>query len=129
MKVKFLNDFSKISRSLFSSYSSRSDEVTNLINCAGYRGDSYKVKTEDGYILTLHRIRSNKREKMRGTAFLMHGLFRNSAEFLATGPNIALPYLLADNGFDIYLGNSRGSKYCQEHEKFSAKSSEFWDFS
>lgn len=133
MKVKILNHFNKFSnlslRSLFLRTSSKSDEVTNLINGVGYRGDAYKVKTEDGYLLTLHRVRSKKREDFKGTAFLMHGLFRNSADFLATGPSIALPYLLADNGYDIFIGNSRGSKYCQEHEKFSIKSSEFWNFS
>lgn len=133
MKVKFLKSLNKISissaRSLFSRSSNKNDEVTNLINNSGYRGDAYKVKTEDGYVLTLHRVRSSKRENFKGTAFLMHGLFRNSADFLATGPNVALPYLLADHGFDIFIGNSRGSKYCNEHEKFSNKSSEFWNFS
>lgn len=133
MKVKFLNNLSKIStlsvRSIFSRSLSNNDEVTNLINGAGYQGNSYRVKTEDGYILTVHRVRPKKRENFKGTAFLMHGLFRNSADFLAVGPSFALPYLLADHGFDVFLGNSRGSKYCKEHEKFSYRSSEFWNFS
>jgi predicted esterase len=133
MKVKFLKNFNSNSissaRSFFSRSSDKNDEVTNLINGAGYRGDAFKVKTEDGYVLTLHRVRSKKREDFKGTAFLMHGLFRNSADFLATGPSVALPYLLADNGYDIFIGNSRGSKYCNEHEKFSSRSSEFWNFS
>lgn len=133
MKVKLFKNLSKITnlsaRNLFSKSASKSDEVTNLIFGAGYDGSAYKVKTDDGYVLTVHRVRSNKRENFKGTAFLMHGLFRNSADFLATGPNVALPYLLADNGFDIFIGNARGSKFCKEHEKFSHRSSEFWNFS
>lgn len=132
MKIKFLcvnkQTFCTV-RELFSSKSINNDEVTKLINNVGYQGEAHKVKTQDGYFLTVHRVRSRENEKTKGTAFLMHGLFRNSADFLATGPKIALPYLLADSGFDVFIGNSRGSKFSTEHDNHSYNSSEFWNFS
>lgn len=133
MKIKFLcvnkQTFCTV-RSLFSRRSVINDEVTKLISDVGYKGEAHKVKTQDGYFLTVHRIRSKENEmKTKGTAFLMHGLFRNSADFLATGPKIALPYLLADSGWDVFIGNARGSKFSTEHVKYSYKSSKFWNFS
>lgn len=105
------------------------DEVVNTVKSNGYRGEVHKVKTEDGYVLKIHRVLSVSKPAYKGTAFLMHGLFRNSADFLATGPNIALAYYLADNGFDVWLGNARGTKFCNEHEKHSQASKKFWQFS
>jgi pimeloyl-ACP methyl ester carboxylesterase len=133
MKVNFLlpNKLRSFigTRSLFSSVIKKSDEVTKLIRHNGYKGEVQHVKTDDGYILAVHRIRPNKKKEFMGTAFLMHGLFRNSADFLATGSKTALPYLLSDRGFDVYLGNARGSKYSTTHTNFSYQSKEFWNFS
>lgn len=105
------------------------DEVISKVRSAGYRGESHKIKTEDGYVLTVHRVLPPKRSLSNGSAFLMHGLFRNSLDFLATGPNIALPYYLADNGYDVWLGNARGTKFSQDHVKHSVDAKEFWQFS
>ncbi|RUS20035.1 Alpha/Beta hydrolase protein [Endogone sp. FLAS-F59071] len=40
-----------------------------------------------------------------------------------------LPFLLADLGYDVWLGNSRGNKYSQRHVKRSAQEQRFWEFS
>lgn len=105
------------------------DEIPQKLKAAGYRGESHKVETEDGYVLNLHRVLPQKHSQLRGSAFLMHGLFRNSSDFLATGPNIALAYYLADHGFDVWLGNARGTKYSREHVHHPYDSKEFWKFS
>lgn len=127
---KFLNTHQSLNYSFFWNFFRKSDEVTSLIKNAGYKGESHEVKTKDGYFLTVHRIPPNRSVEPRGTVFLMHGLFRNSADYIATGPKIALPYLLADHGYDCYLGNARGSKYCpQKHETLTFVSKDFWNFS
>lgn len=38
-------------------------------------------------------------------------------------------YLLANYGFDCWLGNSRGSDYGLKHKTLSSQSKEFWNFS
>jgi len=115
-----------VSRTKFSLYV---DEFSHVVNVAGYRSESHRVKTEDGYILKVHRLPPSKHSVQRGSVFLMHGLYRNSADFLASGPNNCLTYYLADNGYDVWLGNARGTKYCTEHETLSYDSDNFWKFS
>lgn len=105
------------------------DEVSNAVKNAGYRGEVHKVKTVDGYALKVHRILPAKQSVHKGTAFLMHGLFRNSSDFIATGPKIALAYYLADHGYDVWMGNARGTTFSREHEKHPSKSKQFWKFS
>lgn len=76
------------------------DNILKLIKDAGYMGEAHRVVTEDGYILKVHRVLP-KRESTSKPVFLMHGILATAADFLITGPNIALAYLLADNGYDV----------------------------
>lgn len=113
----------------FRSFRHAVDEVSHAVKNAGYRAESHKVKTEDGFILKVHRVLPKKNSIERGSAFLMHGLFRNSSDFLASGPKIALAYYLADHGYDVWLGNARGTKFSNEHEKYHKHAKEFYQFS
>lgn len=105
------------------------DEFSHALKTAGYRGEGHHVKTEDGYILQVHRVLPKKHSVHKGSAFLMHGLFRSSSDFLATGPKIALAYYLSDHGYDVWLGNARGTKYSSQHETYESNSKDFWKFS
>lgn len=84
----------------------RSDNILDLISGAGYVGEAHRVITDDGYLLKVHRVLANPVETrtLRKPAFLMHGILATAADFLVTGPDIALAYLLADNGFDVWIG-------------------------
>lgn len=104
------------------------DAVTERIKSAGYQGECHETKTDDGYILKIHRILPKQNCDIKGSAFLMHGLFRNATDFLSSGPKTALAYYLADNGYDVWMGNSRGTRYTT-HEYLSPESADFWNFS
>lgn len=41
----------------------------------------------------------------------------------------ALAYLLSDNGYDIWLGNTRGNDHSHDHKTLSSTSKEYWNFS
>jgi hypothetical protein len=43
--------------------------------------------------------------------------------------NIITAYVLADAGYDVWLGNSRGNSYGVKHVNMTAANPKFWDFS
>lgn len=105
------------------------DDVLEFIAKAGYKGEAYEVETEDGYLLKVHRILPNLMTASKPPVFLMHGIFATSADFVVTGPKIALGYLLADRGYEVWMGNARGGKHSEKHRKLSVTSKNFWRFS
>lgn len=48
---------------------------------------------------------------------------------MVTGPNASLALLLADLGFDVWLGNCRGNTYSKRNTRFSKDDARFWDYS
>lgn len=102
----------------------------------GYSAEAHTVKTEDGYLLTMHRIPcgrlgcQSKGGRGRGQpVFLQHGLLSSSADWVISGPGKALAYILADAGYDVWLGNARGNTYSRRHVSMSNDNSKYWDFS
>ncbi|XP_059061820.1 lipase member K-like [Achroia grisella] len=97
---------------------------TELANAYGHQSEEYNVTTEDGYILTLFHIPGTGRPYL-----LMHGLAAN-ADCFALRKNNSLAFTLADKGYDVWIGNTRGNDYSFGHVKYDAKvDEEYWDFS
>lgn len=103
-----------------------------ICNIHGFKSESHLVKTEDGFQLTLHRInpRENGFEPNGQCVYFQHGLLMTSdvwCVMLKTDDN--LPFKLCQLGYDVYLGNNRGNKYSNKHNRFSPSENKFWDFS
>ncbi|GLH01221.1 Lipase 3 [Gryllus bimaculatus] len=66
----------------------------------------------------------------RPVIFLQHGLLGSSYDWIVAGPDKGLAYLLADAGYDVWMGNARGNTYSRAHVYLPTEpSSPFWDFS
>ena len=90
----------------------------------GYPVEKHDVRTEDGYVLRMFRIPST------GPAvFLMHGLLGSADDYVIAGPGSGLAYLLADQGYDVWMGNARGCKHSRRHVRLKPSDAQFWDFS
>ncbi|XP_055545695.1 lipase 1-like [Wyeomyia smithii] len=104
--------------------------VPQLIHKYGYRMENHVVITEDGYILTMFRIfQKHSSEKPKLPVLIVHGLFGSSADFVISGPNNSLAYLLADDGYEVWLANVRGTRYSRNHTSIMVETKEYWDFS
>jgi len=93
------------------------------------------VTTDDGYILGVFRIPSGRHESAeinsqqpKRAVFLQHGLLDSSWTWVANFPDESLGFILADNGYDVWFGNSRGSYYSVAHVTYPVTSAQFWDF-
>ncbi|KAH8314238.1 hypothetical protein KR074_004602, partial [Drosophila pseudoananassae] len=104
----------------------------DTISSHNFPGEKHQVVTTDGYILTLFRIPYSStlhNEKLpKKIVFLQHGILGSSDSWLLTGPQYALPYVLSNSGYDVWLGNSRGNLYGRRHKNLSPEKEKFWQF-
>ncbi|KFB37048.1 AGAP011718-PA-like protein [Anopheles sinensis] len=127
------------------------DLVIELVEAAEYPIEKHVLTTPDGYILKLHRIpdplqfedtttptasdqdsellRFGPKNRFRGAVLLVPGLFSTAADFVVTGPENGLAFVLADAGYDVWMANVRGSRFARKNVRLNVAQSEFWDFS
>jgi gastric triacylglycerol lipase len=98
---------------------------------ARYPLESYRVKTDDGFMLRLYRMQAKDSQISNGkkVALLQHGIFDSADNFVINGEQNSLAFVLANKGYDVWVSNSRGNKYSRAHAWLNPKSKEFWDYS
>ncbi|CAM0950630.1 unnamed protein product [Alopecurus aequalis] len=90
------------------------------------------VQTSDGFLLSLQHIPHGKNGVADSTGppvFLQHGLFQGGDTWFINSPEQSLGYILADNGFDVWIGNVRGTRWSKGHSTLTVHDKLFWDWS
>ena len=128
-----------------------------MIAKMGYPSETHEIITQDGYILNMHRIPFGKQSPLedgvkKPAIYLQHGLLCSSADWVMWTEEKSLGvlnsellcynrmhsfdisgYVLADAGFDVWIGNYRGNSYSRNHETldpdFPLINNPFWEFS
>jgi len=119
-----------------------------IIRSRGFKCEEHHTTTPDGFVLGLHRIpfgldsidgaeensiddkTPNQRAEIRPAVLILHGFMQSSEAFVCRkDPHNSLPMVLANAGFDVWLGNNRGNKYSYKHIRHSPQDEEFWNWS
>eukprot|EP00058_Branchiostoma_floridae_P024848 XP_002610338.1 hypothetical protein BRAFLDRAFT_72470 [Branchiostoma floridae] len=107
--------------------------ATQLITSKGYPCEDHYVTTDDGFILNMQRIPhglgNGNNTAPRPIVFLQHGLLGSSTQWIENLVNESLGFILADAGFEVWLGNIRGNTYSRRHVKLKPSQEQFWAWS
>ncbi|KAJ3014554.1 cholesterol esterase [Thoreauomyces humboldtii] len=119
-------------------------DTKSIIEFWQYPCESHTVETRDGYLLNLDRIPNPQHGFTAYTAptpykrppvIIWHGLCINSAAFVCSpgGTDANLALYLAQQGFDVWLANSRGSFLSRKHAHWPSADeimfhSRYWNY-
>jgi len=101
--------------------------ATDLIVGQGYPAELHRAWTADAFELSIHRI-PPKNVGSRAV-LMMHGVFVNAGSWVANLPFNDLAFMLHDAGWDVWMGNFRGTVYSTFNTNYTQKQREYWDFS
>ncbi|XP_070608375.1 lipase member M-like [Erythrolamprus reginae] len=99
--------------------------ICERIRYWGYCCEEYEILTEDGYYLNVNRILGGNKSAI----LLMHGLDMEGSVWISNLPHQSLGFILADAGYDVWIGNSRGNFWSRRHKHLLVNETEFWNFS
>ena len=102
-----------------------------IVENNGYSYESHTVTTEDGYILSLHRIPGKVGEAAtnRYPVLLVHGNLDSADDWVANSEKLAPSFAISRAGYDVWAINSRGNYYSQKHTKYNIFDFAYWQFS
>ncbi|GAB4838823.1 sphingosine N-acyltransferase subunit lip1 [Ancistrocladus abbreviatus] len=66
---------------------------------------------------------------LRPPVLLKHGLFMGGDAWFLNSNEESLGFILADPGFDVWVGNVQGTRWSHRHVSLSEKDKDYWDWS
>lgn len=58
-----------------------------------------------------------------------HGLLGSAGQFISCRKGKSAAFYFAEQGYDIWLGNARGTYFAQNHTVYNASDARYWQFS
>ena len=100
----------------------------------GYTWEPMEVTTEDGYILTLFHVTGNADGEFTPTqppVLIMHGGGDDGSSWIGNEYYVGKPMhlQLADAGYDVFIGNQRGTRYSLGHKTLTYDDPVYWAWS
>ena len=106
--------------------------MEEICNENGFISENYTVTTSDDYILSLYRIpgmlNENETNLTKPVVFMMHALDSDMMEWVVNDAEDANAFILSREGYDVWMGNNRGSKYSIKHKTLTKEDKAYWDY-
>jgi len=106
---------------------------TQIVGGLGYPVETHHITTTDGYINTYFRIQAKNTKIKPGlpVIYCQHGLLDSSDSWIMNDEALAPGLILANAGYDVWIGNIRGNRYSLGHTIYNSSDfrSPYWDFS
>jgi pimeloyl-ACP methyl ester carboxylesterase len=108
--------------------------ITELIKAKGYPEEDHHAITPDGFILSIQRITGSRftegsPNSNKPVVLLQHGLLDNAISWVILETSESLGFILADQGYDVWLSNVRGNTYSSKHVSLKPNQDAFWAWS
>jgi lysosomal acid lipase/cholesteryl ester hydrolase len=103
-----------------------------LCQVSGISLETHRTITPDGFEIILHRCSLQQPSSLTPSSLppvlLVHGLMQDAESFLCGG-STSLVFSLLHAGYDVWIGNNRGTKYSSNHLKYERTKRDYWDYS
>ncbi|GMP66693.1 hypothetical protein CsSME_00026949 [Camellia sinensis var. sinensis] len=104
---------------------------------SGIKSDKQPVLLQHGIMISAMsstsveclRITLTKKSPKKLTLTCGFVAMQDATSWLLNSPDESLPFILADEGFDVWLSSTRGTKYSSGHTSLSPSDSAYWDWS
>jgi len=109
--------------------------VSQLIKARGYPEEDHQTTTSDGFVLSIQRITGSRNSQgtpnvKKPVVLLQHGVLDNSFTWVSQEiTNESLGFILADQGYDVWLSNVRGNTYSNSNIYYKPSQTQFWAWS
>lgn len=100
-----------------------------------YGCQEYKTTTVDGFRLGVQRIYSRafpSKSNRNSPIFFNHGILTSGISWVVNPPDqadVSPAFVLADAGYDVWIGNARTTSYSYGHEYLTELDKAYWDWS
>lgn len=105
----------------------------SAITIHGYKCQEIQVTTRDGYVLSVQRILEGRGGDGGGVkkqpVIIQHGVLVDGVTWVLNSAEQNLPMILADNGYDVWIANTRGTRFSRRHTSLSPSDPTFWNWS
>ena len=105
--------------------------IETLVTQYGFNLSSMQVATQDGCILTVFCVTDPQVDvgMARPPVLLQHGFEDSATTWVINPPNQSLGFMLASEGYQVYLANSRGNRYSTGILPHAPRSRAYWEWS